>query len=638
MREDARFLSHTANSVTNHQITKRKYRSAAANLTDADTHGRAAVASFGHVPEVRTSVLAPVGTFRANKDLETPPSTPPASPTPHDFDRYDRGPGPYPTVSDDVRISEAYKLAPQTLFKGPAGRELRRQMNRENPRGRRGPSLRPFDRDTKPGGCRSVEGQQKTQERLNWLKAPAIESSTDASVIWAAADARLPKEEPPRLEATAPVAKDLPMVKATPSVSLDDAASWLSDAVPKEFDGLFAGQAPAPAPGEELLDPPQCDYKDIESVLHTFVGAIPRGAYDDHERETLEKVLGTQASARLVGLSVHLVYWSVIYPAFRGHSEGYLRHGAHDEDNHDQLYAECLAAFGHVKTDLVTTARRKRVKDIRVNGALLPVVVLAVKRSVDDILSRTYAYLELEEGKALLQQGLATLGEIIDAGEFNAPVFVGHHRYHTFEGVIIHVREDQEYDVQYDEGGTETRVPARCINRRTGPSVDKVPLTLGEAVEVHSDRHRVPEISYHRAALVGNRHRATSAAATALYADSLDPKIRMLARPTSRLCGAVPKTPGSVPTTAQSAVYRDLASSVGYSAQRPHVSPFPRKDNGRILARMKHKYRDLLSQKPDYTPHTRGPGREQPAFWAVDNHAYQERRHATPFNGDSHFK
>ena len=111
----------------------------------------------------------------------------------------------------------------------------------------------------------------------------------------------------------------------------------------------------------------------------------------------------------------------------------------------------------------------------------------------------------------------------------------------------------------------------------------------------------------------------------------------MLARPTSRLCGAVPKTPGSVPTTAQSAVYRDLASSVGYSAQRPHVSPFPRKDN-RLLARMKHKYRDLLSQKPEYTPHTRGPGREQPAFWAVDNHAYQERRHATPFNGDSHFK
>ena len=47
---------------------------------------------------------------------------------------------------------------------------------------------------------------------------------------------------------------------------------------------------------------------------------------------------------------------------------------------------------------------------------------------------------------------------------------------------------------------------------------------------------------------------------------------------------------------------------------------------------------DLLSTKPDYTPHTRGPGREQPAFWAVDNHAYQERRHATPFNGDSHFK
>ena len=96
--------------------------------------------------------------------------------------------------------------------------------------------------------------------------------------------------------------------------------------------------------------------------------------------------------------------------------------------------------------DRVTTARRKRVKDIRVNGALLPVVVLAVKRSVDDILSRTYAYLELEEGKALLQQGLATLSEIIDAGEFNAPVFVGHHRYHTFEGTIIHVREDQEYD------------------------------------------------------------------------------------------------------------------------------------------------------------------------------------------------
>ena len=125
------------------------------------------------------------------------------------------------------------------------------------------------------------------------------------------------------------------------------------------------------------------------------------------------------------------------------------------------------AAFGHVKTDLVTTARRKRVKDIRVNGALLPVVVLAVKRSVDDILSRTYSYLQLEEGRALLQQGLATLSEIIDAGEFNAPVFVGHHRYHTFEGTVIHVREDGEYDVTYDEGGTETRVPARFLRRRT---------------------------------------------------------------------------------------------------------------------------------------------------------------------------
>ena len=592
MREDARFLSHTANSITNHQITKRRYRSAAANLTDADTHGRAAVASISHVPEVRTSVLAPVGTFRANKDLETPPSTPPASPTPHDFDRYDRGPGPYPTVSDDVRISEAYKLAPQTLFKGPAGRELRRQMNRANPRGRRGPSLRPFDRDTKPGGCRSVEGQQKTQERLNWLKAPASESSADASVIWAAADARLPKEEPPRLEATAPVAKDLPMVKATQSVSLDDAASWLSDAVPKEFDGLFAVKHRRRRRARSSSTHHSATTRTSNQYYTTFVGAIPRGAYDDHERETLEKVLGTQASARLVGLSVHLVYWSVIYPAFRGHGEGYLRHGAHDEDNHDQLYAECLAAFGHVKTDLVTTARRKRVKDIRVNGALLPVVVLAVKRSVDDILSRTYAYLELEEGRALLQQGLATLSEIIDAGEFNAPVFVGHHRYHTFEGTIIHAREDGEYDVQYAEGGTETRVPARFLRRRTGASVDKVPLTLGEAVEVHSDRHRVPELSYHRAALVGSRHRATSAAATALYADSLDPKIRALARPTSRLCGAVPKTPGSVPTTAQSAVYRDLASSVGYSAQRPHVSPFPRKDNGRILTH--EKYRDLV--------------------------------------------
>ena len=143
--------------------------------------------------------------------------------------------------------------------------------------------------------------------------------------------------------------------------------------------------------------------------------------------------------------------------------------------------------------------------------------------------------------------------------------------------------------------------------------MDKVPLTLGEAVEVHSDRHRVPELSYHRAALVGSRHRATSAAATALYADSLDPKIRALARPTSRLCGAVPKTPGSVPTTAQSAVYRDLASSVGYSAQRPHVSPFPRKDNGQSTrtARMRSD-RDLLSTKPEYTPHSCPAGREQP--------------------------
>ena len=597
MREDARFLSHTANSITNHQITKRKYRSAAANLTDADNHGRAAVASFGHVPEVRTSVLAPVGTFRANKDLETPPSTPPASPTPHDFDRYDRGPGPYPTVSDDVRISEAYKLAPQTLFKGPAGRELRRQMNRANPRGRRGPSLRPLDRDTKPGGCRSVEGQQKTQDRLNWLKAPPLKVPQTRLSSGPPRTRGCQRRSPRASRRRRPSRRTCPWSRPRNRYPSTTPRRGSPTPCPKEFDGLFAGQAPAPAPGEELLDPPQCDYKDIESVLHTFVGAIPRGAYDDHERETLEKVLGTQASARLVGLSVHLVYWSVIYPAFRGHGEGYLRHGAHDEDNHEELYAECLAAFGHVKTDLVTTARRKRVKDIRVNGALLPVVVLAVKRSVDDILSRTYSYLQLEEGKALLQQGLATLSEIIDAGEFNAPVFVGHHRYHTFEGTIIHVREDGEYDVQYAEGGTETRVPARFLRRRTGASVDKVPLTLGEAVEVHSDRHRVPEISYHRAALVGNRHRATSAAATALYADSLDPKIRMLARPTSRLCGAVPKTPGSVPTTAQSAVYRDLASSVGYSAQRPHVSPFPRKDNGTAFARMKHKYRDLLSSQ-----------------------------------------
>ena len=60
-----------------------------------------------------------------------------------------------------------------------------------------------------------------------------------------------------------------------------------------------------------------------------------------------------------------------------------------------------------------------------------------------------------------------------------------------FEGTIIHVREDGEYDVQYAEGGTETRVPARFLRRRTGASVDKVPLQLGEAVEVHSDRHRV---------------------------------------------------------------------------------------------------------------------------------------------------
>ena len=85
---------------------------------------------------------------------------------------------------------------PKHCSRGPAGRELRRQMNRANPRGRRGPSLRPFDRDMKPGGCRSVEGQQKTQDRLNWLKAPASESSADASVIWAAADARLPRRSP----------------------------------------------------------------------------------------------------------------------------------------------------------------------------------------------------------------------------------------------------------------------------------------------------------------------------------------------------------------------------------------------------------------------------------------------------------
>ena len=136
---------------------------------------------------------------------------------------------------------------------------------------------------------------------------------------------------------------------------------------------------------------------------------------------------------------------------------------------------------------------------------------------------------------------------------------------------------------------------------------------------MHSDRHRVPEISYHRAALVGNRHRATSAAATALYADSLDPKIRMLARPTSRLCGAVPKTPGSVPTTAQSAVYRDLASSVGYSAQRPHVSPFPRKDNGRILALLT--YRAATVAKPQDTRRCGGRALGSQPCQAVDNHA-----------------
>ena len=118
-------------------------------------------------------------------------------------------------------------------------------------------------------------------------------------------------------------------------------------------------------------------------------------------------------------------------------------------------------------------------------------------------------------------------------------------------------------------------MPARFLRRRTGASVDKVPLRRRRGRGGPLGPPPRAEFSYHRAALVGNRHRATSAAATALYADSLDPKIRMLARPTSRLRGAVPKTPGSVPTSSQSAVYRDLASSVGYSAQRPRVSPFP---------------------------------------------------------------
>ena len=290
MREDARFLSHTANSITNHQITKRRYRSAAANLTDADNHGSAPVASFfarargadlragarGHVPgqqRPRHTTLDAAG-----------------EPTPTILIDTTGGPAPYPTVSDDVRISGKHKLAPQTLFKGPAGRELRRQMNRANPRAAGEDLLsRPFDRDTKPGGCRSVEGQQKTQDRLTWLAPPFLKvprtrlsSGPPRTRGCQRRSPRGSRRRPPRRPWG-----DRPMVKATQSVSLDDAASWLSDAVPKELTGS------SPVKHRRRRRARSCSIHHNATTRTSNQYYTRRshsaGAYDDHERATLEK-------------------------------------------------------------------------------------------------------------------------------------------------------------------------------------------------------------------------------------------------------------------------------------------------------------------------------------------------------------
>ena len=664
MRDAPRFLHHTAVSITKHQITQRAFRSAGAQLTDEEEGGRAP-----HIPRNKPSVLAPVGAFRANHDMAPPLAIPPAqAPDPREF-----GLARVPTVTEDWAIASAYGQAPQTLFRGPAGRELRRQMNRANPRGRQQTwSVR--DRNTvldpatpswvdppsiprsgrlgghvwaaaaaaKPAEPRRLEarpidgraaaleqGRQRDARRKEEAKQRVERRRVDLDALNAARAKLDGWLDPPEISLDADVNDQL-MVRVGPSVALDDVvdAAAAAEAPAPAFASLFA---PAPAAeydppvapaDEDRLAPPETDFREIEGILDTFVRALPTGAYGRSERETLQAVLRAPAASRLVGLSVHLVYWSFVRP------------GGRDEARHETLYGECLSSFGHVKTDLVATARRRRVRGVRVNGALLPVVVLAVKRSVEDILMQAYDYLELAEGQALLSAGLLVLSEILDPGAFNTPT-----RMKTFDGTVAHIRADDEYDVAYDAGGTETRIPARLLRRRTGPPVEKEPLVLGEAVEVHSDRHKIPELAHHRAARLSSRYWATSAAATALYTDSLAPTTRMLARPKSRYRprsnspeaqGTLPPTPGSVSAEMRAGVYRDFAASVGYADTRPRA--FPRKNDDRTLARLKHKYRDLLSDKPDYKPHTRGQGREEKAYWSVANHAYQERRHNTPFN------
>ena len=667
MRDGPRFLHHTAVSITKHQITQRAFRSAGAQLTDEEEGGRAP-----HIPRNKPSVLAPVGAFRANHDMAPPPAMPPAqTPDPREF-----GLSRVPTVTEDWAIASAYGQAPQTLFRGPAGRELRRQMNRANPRGRQQTwSVR--DRNTvldpatpswvdppsiprsgrlgghvwaaaataKPAEPRRIEarpisredgraaalehGRQRDARLKAEVKQRVERRRADLDALNAARAKLDGWLDPPEISLDADATRDQLMVRVGPSVALDDVvdAAAAAEAPAPAFVSLFA---PAPAPDEfapaladedDWLAPPETDFREIEGILDTSVRALPTGAYDRGEREALRAVLKAPAASRLVGLGVHLVYWSFVRP------------GGRDAARHETLYGECLSSFGHVKTDLVATARRRRVRDVRVNGALLPVVVLAVKRSVEDILMQAYEYLELAEGQALLSAGLALLSEILDPGAFNAPT-----RMKTFDGTVAHVRDDGEYDISLDAGGTETHVPARLLRRRTGPPVETVPLVLGEAVEVHSDKHKVPELAHHRAVRISGRYWATSAAATALYTDSLAPTTRMLARPKSRYRprsnspeaqGALPQTPGSVSAEMRVGVYRDFAASVGYADTRPRA--FPRKDD-KTLARLKHKYRDLLSDKPDYTPHTRGQGREEKAYWSVANHAYQERRHNTPFN------
>ena len=233
-------------------------------------------------------------------------------------------------MSDDVRISEAYKLAPNTV-QGAGGARITKADERPNPSRRQDLlSGRSIAIRSRAGAGRSR--QQKTQDRLTWRSAVCCRKLQANASSGPPRTRGCQRRSPPRLKATAPVAKDLPMVKATQSVSLD--ATGGCPAGGRDFDGLFAGAAPARPPGEELSSATM--RLQGHRIGTHFVGAIPRGAYDDHEAATLEKVLGTQASARLVRierpLGVLERHLSRIWRPRRR-----LFAAAPGEDNHDQL-------------------------------------------------------------------------------------------------------------------------------------------------------------------------------------------------------------------------------------------------------------------------------------------------------------